>query len=1577
MTLSQVPGSPSFRSSAVNAIAVIPLLSSDRNGHDNPNTYSSQSFRDLLAALSRYHQQNTMISGGHASAVGGGEDLLLVVPNSNLTRPGDWKYDETPLKNFHWGHGSQRMCFFDGRPYNSRMAYDRLINHELTRNWIDLCPHRRTAAVIGVLNVRDCPDEATLKRAEEEWQQWAERYSAPPYEVTAHGRDFERDFVVQRLFVFDSFDESNKVDVSASLQGASLVAFPPADKEHVQMMDVHMNVVINDLAVAIFRELEGRIRESDEITKGTDGQPLSSQAAKARFFPRSSKSGEVDEAPQGSAKLSISNLASVVSPDSKLAAREVKAPHPSQRASVQEKLRSVVVKNTVKGSSTQAQLLTPLDDVWDYSELNPKDAQEMMRREVGRREKFAADLSLLAGSPLDAYERYMKAAELCRSTCPDPLWYASALEGCVAAHIAMAEAGGFNVDEYLESSFQLPDAIMACAVIPSSETKTTKQDMSSVVSALCEDALNVLSRHARLACFRAELLLKLAWYCAEIEDTHIRCQWGLGEGCYGGDPNNDKKRWEMASSTQLNFLELKNKKGEDVIARNTLSRSKKFSSYIHQAVAAGGLDPVTRADVALRCASMCLKGLRPTTKPTIRDRPEARLPFNRKASFFAMVAAEAMSEISGDTADDRTSALWTHAARLMSNKGNESDIGSYGWATLRAVALHGLAMQGLRETSEDAAVQLLSLMGEIAPPRRSDDSSLFFSKFDEEMESSNNLDDSVHSDSANESVFAAGESVVSAARTYVRETRAKVAEARRANFFQGVAKDSSLLTVAQSKWVEDDEIPTILLPMAEFSEISESIIAMRSVWSAIKFENCFSAQKRVVKEISDLREKVPASSFPMDVAHSKKSYSLPIKIMSIVMVESEAQSKLERIKVKNKEENAGAMATFFNPYANKGPEEATIVPEEEERYIMVTFANDLSIPLEIPRCQLEFNTSQNDRIKAPAISFVIPGQTRDFAVQFPFIILQEKNENAELTGTFDIKGLHLTCLARSFFLPLKTTQVLSNLPDPASVYPRRDYKGTKSESGDTIRSPQIEVVPAQPNLLVSFASSPAPIDEDAVIPVPMADGEVFPLPKLYLSNDPGIRGLGKIEELKITASGLPGYSEMVLFDLNPTSNLPEEPDKEEASRLAKKKQEARPLTLSARYTGMDGGILNDPKQARASSLSLELRATPDMGAHIRSCTVKLRFRYRGKAPSPTMEVWRKREIEVRILRIKGPRVSSMTFRPDLSWESAYSQLCPALSRQDKHTRYRPSKIQNELALPQSGSTDDAEFVANRLGYDPGVHVCGEKVVALVSVANESAAAILLSSPNGPLGGFEGTTMETLRVMPGVSAKVPIILPRVDRAPGIDQQVLSMTKLDWKSEVLESDVEASTETGGTIVPVNRRLRSGSIEIPLPCLKTIIDENPTFLSRICRSPCSIIVGLVGRDETAPFEVATEKPVNVTVDIDLASWVPDAVLKETKQTLEFCCARKRTIESSEEAEKQPRDYVWVGHIRKSLGGSKDISRKHNHRARLFFLNEGDYVVSACLSFSRTDVEDDVKEIWWAEKAQHVRVKRSPTSQ
>jgi hypothetical protein len=294
-----------------------------------------------------------------------------------------------------------------------------------------------------------------------------------------------------------------------------------------------------------------------------------------------------------------------------------------------------------------------------------------------------------------------------------------------------------------------------------------------------------------------------------------------------------------------------------------------------------------------------------------------------------------------------------------------------------------------------------------------------------------------------------------------------------------------------------------------------------------------------------------------------------------------------------------------------------------------------------------------------------------------------------------------------------------------------------------------------------------------------------------------------------------------------------------------------------------------------------------------------------------------------------------------------------------------------MDILRTGSTDNAEFVENRLGMDPGVHVCSDKVVMLVSVVNETTSAILLSTPDGrAVGGFERSPMETLTVPPGVSVKIPMILPRVDRAPAICEHLISMTSLQWKSEIPVTDALAMLETGGTMVPVNRRVRCGSMEIPSDCLKTIIDENPTFLSRICKAPCSVKVGTAGGNSKEAAKVAVGKPVDISVDIELADWVPAAVLKQSNFTLEFCCARKDVPQIPENG----RDYVWCGQIRKALPSEE---KKHGHRARIIFMSEGDYAVSACVSFSRTDNDDDVKEIWWAQKAQNIRVEDLPLSQ
>jgi hypothetical protein len=162
LSFSKVPGSPSFRKAAVNAVALVPLLSSKDNGAEIASQ-SAASFTELLESL-RAHSTA-------APQVIAEDEVLLVVPNNSLTRPGDWRYNDTPLKAFHWQHGCQRLMLFDGRPQESRPAHDRLINQAVTRDWIDLCPSRRTAAVVGVLNLRDCESLADLHRAEEELHQ--------------------------------------------------------------------------------------------------------------------------------------------------------------------------------------------------------------------------------------------------------------------------------------------------------------------------------------------------------------------------------------------------------------------------------------------------------------------------------------------------------------------------------------------------------------------------------------------------------------------------------------------------------------------------------------------------------------------------------------------------------------------------------------------------------------------------------------------------------------------------------------------------------------------------------------------------------------------------------------------------------------------------------------------------------------------------------------------------------------------------------------------------------------------------------------------------------------------------------------------------------------------------------------------------------------------------------------------------------------------------------------------------------------------------------------------------------------
>ena len=170
------------------------------------------------------------------------------------------------------------------------------------------------------------------------------------------------------------------------------------------------------------------------------------------------------------------------------------------------------------------------------------------------------------------------------------------------------------MDEYLENNFQLPEEIMALARDETSSRKVggNKQTLPEVVFALCDEALNLLNRHEKLANLCAEMILKLAVYTAEEAESHLRCRWGEGMYCYGGESDNEQqpKRWESTSVSKLKFGPLRTKDGYSMITINTHNRMKKLSALLSVAASIGSLDPPTRVDVAVRCARICLIGVK-------------------------------------------------------------------------------------------------------------------------------------------------------------------------------------------------------------------------------------------------------------------------------------------------------------------------------------------------------------------------------------------------------------------------------------------------------------------------------------------------------------------------------------------------------------------------------------------------------------------------------------------------------------------------------------------------------------------------------------------------------------------------------------------------------------------------------------------------------------------------------------------------------------------------------------------------------------------------------------------------------
>lgn len=351
-------------------------------------------------------------------------------------------------------------------------------------------------------------------------------------------------------------------------------------------------------------------------------------------------------------------------------------------------------------------------------------------------------------------------------------------------------------------------------------------------------------------------------------------------------------------------------------------------------------------------------------------------------------------------------------------------------------------------------------------------------------------------------------------------------------------------------------------------------------------------------------------------------------------------------------------------------------------------------------------------------------------------------------------------------------------------------------------------------------------------------------------------------------------------------------------------------------------------------------------------------------------------MNLNIVRVKGPRISSLTFRTDLSWGGPYSDLCWALSHNRSHqvkvaeddmsTSVSVSEdfaVKDESLTSDLVQNDERYDVLNQVGMSQGVFIAKDDIVVLMAVANETNSSIVLSNRAGQVGGFESSPMETVTVSSGVSVKIPIVIPRINcidengNIADFASELIQLTVLRWKSE------EGIAPDGS-----KKEKRQGRIRIPSRCLREMINDHPSFVTRICKPPLIIHLEVGENREiepTMPLELSVGSPLNLLLKVQLNNWVPKVALNGSIIVLEFCCARLNSgINANTFAKENENAYVWCGQTKKGFSLLKNDVL--SHRARVCFVSPGDYVVSGCAKIRRNDKE----EVWFAPMYQSIKI-------
>eukprot|EP00957_Ditylum_brightwellii_P056197 4260153-Ditylum_brightwellii.AAC.1 len=186
-------------------------------------------------------------------------------------------------------------------------------------------------------------------------------------------------------------------------------------------MDLHLNVVINDLAVAIFQSIENQIVRSDAIAKALGRRDVhaSHRAQKNNTFNIANIVGNQDTSDKNTSDKETNNNKEKESSAKILTLKNAMgaAGAVAARAISKTPLHNTsLLPNNIKdhslGDSGIHQLSTPLDPPNTpplfsstlAKAFNNREIDALKKRDIGRREKYAANLSLMAGSPIDAYK---------------------------------------------------------------------------------------------------------------------------------------------------------------------------------------------------------------------------------------------------------------------------------------------------------------------------------------------------------------------------------------------------------------------------------------------------------------------------------------------------------------------------------------------------------------------------------------------------------------------------------------------------------------------------------------------------------------------------------------------------------------------------------------------------------------------------------------------------------------------------------------------------------------------------------------------------------------------------------------------------------------------------------------------------------------------------------------------------------------------------------------------------------------------------------------------------------------------